>query len=154
MYAKACIFHQQPEGFRCKKKKKRLLRLPQLYEGMQNGHHRHGYILKLLRPFVQVRRQSLLVRHEEVLADTEGWLSMLRQKYHLRIKAGFPRPVRTYKGEQDPVYNAHSEFNLLYDRSGRSKYWDATSLAFLRDNLDTELDSILGYHYGKVLADI
>ena len=93
----------------------------------------------------------MLVRHEDILTNTEGWLSMLRTKYGLRVKPAFPVQVSIYKGEQkDEVrpYVHHSEMVLLHQGNGSSMYWNDAALKFMLANLDWQLEDILGYEYG------
>ena len=96
----------------------------------------------------QVRRQSLLVQHEDCLANTESWLSMLRKKYRLKAKPAFPAQVSTYKGGQGSHYVHHSEWALLHNGNDSSAYWNAATLQTLLGNVDWELESALGYQYG------
>ena len=107
----------------------------------------HGAVPQCLL-LAQVRRQSLLVRHEDLLANTEGWLSMLRKRYRLKAKPAFPAQLSTYKGEQDSQYVHYSEVALLHEGNDSSAYWNAATLQILLGNVDWELESTLGYQYG------
>ena len=92
----------------------------------------------------------MLVRHEDLLEDTKGWLHMLRRAYHLKAKPAFPAQVRTYKGKHNTSYVHHSEYESLSAGHG-SSYWNPTTLRFLLDNVDLQLEKQLGYHYEQVL---
>ena len=78
---------------------------------------------------------------------------MLQKRYSLKAKPAFPVHVRNYKEDLQPPYVHQSESELLRDGNGSSAYWNPATLLFLRNNLDLQLESSLGYNFDQAFTN-
>lgn len=99
----------------------------------------------------QTRKQSVCVRHDDLIENTKEWLQDFQRQFNFETKPDFPIEVVSYKGVRGrEKFIPHSEYTAMRFGESHSAYYNDDTMNIMRKHLDSALEENLGYFYADI----
>ncbi|BDA47078.1 hypothetical protein COCOBI_09-5330 [Coccomyxa sp. Obi] len=131
-------------------------RMPMIYENIGGVHASNILELRTWKAaraleVCQTRKQSVCVRHEDLIENTKEWLVEFQKQFNFETKPDFPIEVVSYKGVRGrEKFIPHSEYSTMRFGQSHSPYYNDETMETMRKHLDLALEEELGYFYTDI----